>query len=162
MRLLIALSIAQTALLGVLGVHALTMDARTREIAETAARLTAATDAMRASGAGAPTAYSADNFLTEDIRQIIREELAAAAPTGGGAPTPSASLNPGVVPVGAVPAETQAVHRALDDFIHRGRMTEGEMAAMQKQIGRLPPAERRRAMGKLIKAIEAGTLDAQL
>ncbi len=164
MKLLVALSIAQTVLLGILGIHALTMDARTRKIEETAAKLTIATEAMRANGSRAATANAIGDLAGEDIRQIIREELAAAAPTegGGAAPARSGSLNPGVVTGEAASIEAEALHRELDDFLRRGRMSEGEMAALQIKIGRLPPDERRRAMGKLIKAIDSGKLDAQL
>ena len=168
MKFLAGLSLLQACLLLFLGAKTLGLETQTTELKEAVEEITA-----RETFAARPGSdFAASNATppADIIRLIMREELSAIAPFEGetGASRERAAdaslptTNPGVVFGEQARTEETAILRELDVFIGSGHMSEAEMAAMQMRIGRLPPTERRRAIAKMIKAIDGGKLDAQL
>lgn len=161
-RLLVGFATLQTLALIFLSFRVFALESETRSAADAAAR--AANFAqMRA---GAPAAQSGIVAALDDnmLRRIIREELEAHAPAAANA----APTAPAPAPYGAykTAAETEQaasqIRNEIDAYISRGKMTEADMATVQMKIALLPQAEQRRAMARIVNAINAGKLDAQL
>lgn len=158
MRLLIALSIVQAVLLGIIGVRVMVIDARTDRTA--AADTVAATPPPRADRQPA-NAFAASTLTADEVRQIIREEIA-----GIGAPAVAnhaAPVNKSANAYAGTPSVDlrNSVQRDLNLYVGRGRVGEAEMIDLQTKIAALPPAERRDMMIKLTKLLNDGQLKGQ-
>jgi hypothetical protein len=112
----------------------------------------------------APT--SLPNPLCQDeaqLRRLIREELAAAAGNPGSLPVSRpADADSGPHAPSDAQARAELVNRRVDDYIRAGAISQVEMAALQGEIARLDPAAQRAAIGKLVRAINAGALAGNL
>ena len=149
MRLLVALSLVQTACI----VYLLVTSA-----ASTTAAAPAATAA--AMPADAYTVTSVAPALDEQrLRGIIREELAAyAGPAGSMAARPPA-------PVRSAEADARQREQVEAQIAHYrsvGKISDSEMQALQGQIAGLDPATRKEMLARLVRAINAHEIDGQM
>lgn len=160
-RLLVGLSLLQTALVSFLFLWLSDSQSRSREIAQRLARIEGSAHALHAApdpaGAGAQAATSED-----DLRRILKDELAialaqqnVAATAEGALARPAPARDPKQMEL--LRSEIDAEFTALAGL---GRATPGRMAALQAQIAKLPPAERRAALSGLSRAISEGRIDA--
>lgn len=159
MRILITLSIAQTLLLALLGLRVMALNAKVDTVSDTSLDVLATTAraAPASGGALAPLTYASDGPGADEIRQIIREEIAslpAARAVAGPAERPR--------PAKPAPYARAQVERELDAFIARGVIGPADMAGLQVKIARLPESERSAMLSKLAKALSAGDVDGEL
>lgn len=161
MRILIGLTMAQTTLLAAIGLKVFSLDAdivAARDasldaLAETA-QLRQRADLMQ-TGAPQRGVHIADasSPTSEDIRQIVREEVTGLPVQGFAAPP--ASPEPRV----ASETEINAVRQQIDTFIARGAIEPAEMTKIQMQIARLPQDARREMLSRLTIAMNDGDID---
>lgn len=109
-------------------------------------------------------AEGSDRCLSEaELRRIVREELAAypAAITAAGTPDNPAgdTWRPGAPPGSK---EFERIDQQVDEYIRVGAISDGEMAALQEELGRLDPAARRQLLGKIVRAMNSGKLKGNL
>jgi len=169
MKLLIALSIVQTAIVGFVGLQAMKIDTLKNQLA---AVTSGAPAAIAAQSQTAGEARSADRPLSpivssgltpRKMREIIREEIAAA----GGIQRSGLSGRPVRTkqPVAYDDAETvylkSKLHQELDYLIGQGKINEVEMIGIQQKIAKLPVSERGAFLSKMTKAMNSGDLDAR-
>lgn len=156
MKWLISLSVAQTALLAALGLKVIAIDMRTGEIAEATHTQTAPIET-----AADPSALSWDNaraasVTAEEVRQILREEIAALdKPVRAAAAAPARPQQT----TEEIKTATTAVDHDINYFRSRGAINEREMATLQAKIAKLPLAERRAALSSLTIAMNKGEID---
>ncbi|WP_375203628.1 hypothetical protein [Hyphococcus sp.] len=155
MKWLISLSVAQTALLAALGLKVVAIDMRTGEIAEAAQAQTAPIET-----AADPSALSWDNaraasVTAEDVRQILREEIAALDTPVRAAAAPARPQQTAE----EIKTASTAVDHDINYFRSRGAINEREMATLQAKIAKLPLAERRAALSSLTIAMNKGEID---
>ncbi|WP_428410030.1 hypothetical protein [Hyphococcus sp.] len=170
MRWLIPLSAVQTLLLVMLGLHALKLDMRTDDIAQTVQTLSAQ---ERKAAPGPETiewpepATAADAaFTADDIRMIIREEFEAIAAESGGAMTvrraaQAPAQQPAAYDKTQVLMTQSAIDQDLDRYRKRGAISEIEMDQLHAKIAELPPEARRAALVSLTKAMNSGEIRGQ-
>ena len=94
-----------------------------------------------------------------ELRRIIREELAAHPPAIATSQTAEESNVAADSP--REPGNKQrleAVNRQLDDYIGAGAISESEMEALQSEIASLDKAGRHEMLGKLVRAMNSGSL----
>jgi len=121
--------------------------------------------APRETALQAVTAYESSNrCLTEDdLRRIVREELAAHPAGTNVAGTPG---NPGgdAGRPAALPGsmEFERIDRQVDEYIRAGAISDAEMSALQEELARLDPAARRQLLGKIVRAMNSGALKGNL
>jgi len=163
MKFLIALTIAQTAFLGFLGVRVLEIDA---SVTASAATVSSAQMSEKRNGLSpsAPVIVKGPN--AEEIREIIRQELAAlsidALAVAKQPSQPHASKVREDARSAADSARLQAsLQQDLDYHIGRGRMQSSDLAALELKMARLPARERTQALRRLAKAMNSGDLEAQ-
>jgi hypothetical protein len=109
-----------------------------------------------------PRAQSLDgpSYLNEmELRRIIREELAAHAAEIAA----SRSAEKSTVAVASVrePGNKQqldVINRQLNGYISAGVISESEMAALQGDLATLDNAGRKEILGKLVRAMNSGSL----
>ena len=109
-----------------------------------------------------PGARSEDGrfHLSEmELRKIIREELAVHTAEIAASQTAEKS-NTAVESVREPGSKQQlaAVNRQLDDYIGAGVISESEMAAFQGDLATLDKAGRKEILGKLVRAMNSGSL----
>ena len=160
MRALITLSIAQTLLLALLGLRVMALNGKVDTISETSLDVLAATAQVAQTSAAplAPITYASGDLSADEVRQIMREEIAAlpAAPASiAGAPQKPR-------PAQAAPHARAQVERELDAFIARGAIGPADMANLQVKIARLSENDRSAMLSKLAKALSAGDIDGEL
>ena len=150
---------AQTVAIGILGYSVSELGAKTERLSRTAA-LDAAFSSAPTGEVAAPSA----GLRLDDIRGIIREEIAQlGAQAPGQTKTPDARREPGAASFpAAAPGAASRVSQELDAHIARGRMTNIEIEKFLTKAAELPPAERERMMRKFQAAINSGKLDARL
>ncbi|MEO1243214.1 MAG: hypothetical protein AAFX54_14990 [Pseudomonadota bacterium] len=95
----------------------------------------------------------ASALTAEDIRQIMREEIASLPVQQ--AQTATASPAPRVVSA----RELNAVRQRIDAFIARGAIDSSEMTDLQTTIAQLPTDARREMFSRLTKAMNDGAID---
>lgn len=121
--------------------------------------------APREAAAQAAAGYENGNrSLTEDeLRRIIREELAAYHAGITTARTPNNPGNDAGRP-GAPPGsrEFEQIDQRVDEYIRAGAISDAEMAALHEELGRLDPAARHQLLGKIVRAINSGALKGNL
>ncbi|MFC2954060.1 hypothetical protein ACFOOP_19140 [Marinicaulis aureus] len=158
MNWLIPLSATQTVLLAALGLKVVAIDMRTDDIAEAVkaqpSQLQTQAD---------PAALSWDNARSaslsgEEMRNILREEIAALETLARATSAPAQPVKPQHTPKQIKTAAT-AVDREINYFRSRGAIDEVEMASLQAKIAKLPLAERRAALSSLTKAMSKGEID---
>lgn len=124
-----------------------------------------AAEAPRNAAAQAGTGYGSGNrCLTEDeLRRIVREELAAFPAATHAARTPdnpgSETRGPGAPPGSR---EFERIDQRVDEYIRAGAISDAEMAALHEELGRLDPAARRQLLGKIVRAMNSGALKGNL
>ena len=113
-----------------------------------------------------PADYVADNSLTsideESLRMIIREELdayadtiaATARQTEGNVQLPARDPHADAV-------QLEHVSEQIEYFMSVGRMSDSEMANLEREIARLDTEGRRAMLRKLTKAMNTGAIDAR-
>jgi hypothetical protein len=159
MRLLIALAIIQSVLLGVIGVKVMALDARTEKLARTPAAATFQPEATTKS----PTVAASGGLGAEDLRQVVREEIAVLLQDKASQAAYVADNAPhAAISSAEVSNQKAAVARDIDLYMTQGRIDEVEMVELQEKIGRLPPAERHEMLSRLTKALNSGKLKGQL
>jgi hypothetical protein len=94
-----------------------------------------------------------------ELRRIIREELAA-HPTAIAASQTAEKSGVAVEPLREPDSKRQleTVNRQLDNFIGAGAISESEMEALQGDIATLDSAGRKEILGKLVRAMNSGSL----
>ncbi len=170
MKWLIPLSALQTLLLVMLGVHAMKLDLRTDDIAQTI-QVLGAQDRKAAPDPEtidwpAPAPAAKISFTADDIRLIIREEFEAiAAESSGAMPVRRAAQAPAQQPAAydktQVLMTQSAIDQDLDRYRKRGVISEMEMDRLHAKIAELPPEARRAALVSLTKAINSGEIRGQ-
>jgi hypothetical protein len=91
--------------------------------------------------------------LSEDnIRRIIREELAAVQET-------RPAEEPPRMPPHLAEQQRRAVDRQVDFLIAKGVANETDFAQLQMAAAKLPPDERQAVMNRLTRAMSAGDID---
>ena len=168
MRALIALSIVQTVLLGLIGLRVLSVDARMNTVTDTSLDVLTATARLNQSGdRSSGSLQTAQSSLTaDDVRWIIQEELAAFADQTPDTSQPRAAQNNSNSARAVENGENRYglkadVQQELDYFIGRGNINQNEMANLQIKIARLPPSERGEMLSRLTKSLSAGEIDGQ-
>ncbi|MAW80198.1 MAG: hypothetical protein CMI63_08160 [Parvularcula sp.] len=172
MKWLLTLSAIQTVLLAMLGLHALKLDMRADDIADSVKRLdmqmAAAPDAAPAQW----TQSSSANVDADNIRAIIREELeriaadgalqnsARPAATAQGSPQSAAAPAPAYDKTQTLMTQA-AIDQDLDRYAKRGAISALEMDQLHAKIAELPPEARRAALIRLTKAINSGEIKGQ-
>ena len=165
MRLLVALSVVQALLLILFGVRLFALDARLHEFTNsTVAMQVEATHAAKAPRVSA--AIPQGGLSVDEIRQVIREELAA---SGERQPQPSYQASVSAPPVQSNPpssADTEMLAKQLgqdlDYLVSKGSISEAEMSEFQQRMARLPPEQRAQMRRKLTKAISSGDVEGRL
>ena len=95
----------------------------------------------------------------EQLRRIIREELAAQLTTNSASGSPQGSEGPsGSSREGDSSRQLASVSQQLDQYILAGRVSESEMAALQIEMGKLDKSGQREMLKKLTRAINSGAL----
>ena len=165
MRLLVALTVAQALLLILFGVRLFALDARLHEFTNSAAAM----QVEAAHAAKAPRVSAAipqDGLSVDELRQVIREELAA---LGERQPQSSYQASVSAPPVQSNPspsAETDMLAKQLsqdlDYYMSKGSISEAEMSEFQQKMARLPADQRAQMRRKLTKAISAGDVQGRL
>lgn len=163
MRTLLALSVFQALLLALIGLRVLAVDSRTDELSEKIASISAGAPAPGPSRTAAFSEAPAQAGPgADEIRQIIREEIAALSPQDG-EPAPARRAEP--APRNYSSADVQfmkeQIRQDIADYSRQGSMGEAEMADLQLKIARLPPDERKEMMSQLVRAVNSGELDAR-
>lgn len=159
-RVLIGLLIVQTLLIAVIGLRVMALTGKTDVIAETQLDLLAAT-ARAAQGGGDVSPMSAlasPTLNADDIRRIIREEMAALPPASG---AQTASL-PAQETKAPDPSLREEIERDLNVYIASGVIAPHEMTDLQMKIARLPRKDQGEMLSRLVKAMNAGEIDGQL
>lgn len=160
MRALVGLSIVQTLLLAVLGLKLFAVEAQVDAATRTGLDVLSQTAQLKQAGIAArslPT-QSAASLTGADIRQIIREEIAATADAGDARATRTAEARPQETPAYGDKADVQ---RELDAYLARGGIGQMEMAKLQMSIAQLSPPERNEMLSKLTTALNQGDIDGQ-
>ena len=169
MKFLIALSAFQAVLIAFFGLRVMEIDARTNKIARIVE--TDATQTERPRTDSYSLNSSVRNSPTiEDIRHLLREELAALEE---GSPlaqkrrlTSERSAN-NTSPNGGADSAVDTIYlkdtvvRDIDSYINLGRIEPAEMSVLQTKIARLPPSDRQEMLSKLTKAMNAGDLQGE-
>jgi hypothetical protein len=88
----------------------------------------------------------------ESVDQIDRIELTSAGQVAGTGPSSPPHD----------PTRVAAVNSRLDYFISMGRISPAEMAKLQQDIARLDDGARKQMLGKLVRALNTGSLKGQL
>ncbi|MEM9617538.1 MAG: hypothetical protein AAF936_06220 [Pseudomonadota bacterium] len=106
-------------------------------------------------GAPRPAIQFADasSLTAEDIRQVVREEIANLPVQQ--VQTTTVSPAPRVVSE----HELTAIRQRIDAFIARGAIESSEMTDLQTTIAQLPPDARREMFSRLTKAMNDGEID---
>jgi hypothetical protein len=160
-RWLIGLAAAQLVAVGML---ALKIGALESRIEDAIAADAGAAGEMRAAPSPTRAASQATTIGAEEIRAILREELAAHANSEGSrdrtfaaneAPPTGASLAASPPPD---PAVASAVRAEFQSHLSRGRISKTDMATLQLNMAKLPPAERTQLLRELTKAMNDGRL----
>jgi glutamine synthetase len=162
-KLLLAVAVAQTALLGLVAAKVVGLEARIEGLG-------AASRAFASTSDRAPAATVFAGPTTADLRTVIREEIAAAKTSISGAPRMSAieACAPARRVEGrdedgaADPNAVSLVRAQLNAHIARGRMSAKEMDAFYNQIAELSPEDRRFMLRDLTSAMNSGKLDARM
>lgn len=116
---------------------------------------------MAVAGAAAPAGpATAANPGEERLRQIIREELAALAASGGPDGRPAAAAAPRDPERDR--ARREQVAAQIAHYRSVGRISEPEMAALQHDIAQLDPASRTEMLGALTRAMNAREIHGQM
>jgi hypothetical protein len=96
----------------------------------------------------------------EQLRAIVVEELAAWSDAES---RPAREIEPpATAPLPADPARFAQVQEEIERHIKVGVISDADMSRLQENIARLDPPARKRALGKLIKAMNAGLLEGRL
>ena len=159
-KLLISLSAVQTVLLAGMGLKLMAIDLQTDELAQAqqAANRAAATQpAVEPASITWETATANNSAISaEDMRLIIREEIASIGPNHSTAQAPAPRHT------------TEQVKRAETDFARnfnlvrsRAQTSEGEISNLYAQIAKMPPQSRQAAMTQIAKAISSGEIEAR-
>ncbi len=164
MKWLLTLSIAQTALLAMLGLRVAAIDLETDQIARDVDAARRIAEAPAPQTPIAPARESASSFgapllTAEQARAIFREELAAldipAAQSATQAKAPA--------PAQTSPEETRRMAATVAGDINYykgvGAISPPEMEVLQTKIAKLPLDERRAALTDLAKAMTRGEID---
>lgn len=158
MRALVGLSILQTLLLAVLGLKLFAVEAQVDAATRTGLDVLSQTAQLKQASIGArslPT-QSAASLTGADIRQIIREEIAAT--DSDAQMTRTADARPREATSYGDKAEVQ---RELDAYLAHGGIGQMEMAKLQMSIAQLSPPERSEMLSKLTTALNQGDIDGQ-
>ena len=102
----------------------------------------------------------------DEIRQVIREELAALDERQL-QPSYQASVSAAPVPSNPPHSEetdmlAKQLGQDLDYYVSKGSISEAEMAEFQQKMARLPAEQRAQMRRKLTKAISAGDVQGRL
>jgi hypothetical protein len=149
MRILTALVLAQCLGVGFLVYRAAGVPAATTMVPP--ASVATAAPAM-------PGAAPGPGMDELQLRQIIREELAAAGTPG--VSTPRAGTPP--VSPEEMAQRREDVEQKLAQYRSAGRISDAEMSDLQGRIAKLDPASRREMLGRLTRAINAREIEGQL
>ncbi len=158
MRALVGLSLIQTLLLAVLGLKLFAVEAQVDAATRTGLDVLSQTAQLKQAGIAArslPT-QTAASLTGADIRQIIREEIAAT--DSDAQMTRTAEARPRSA---ASYGDKADVQRELDTYLSHGGIGQMEMAKLQMSIAQLSPAERSEMLSKLTTALNQGDIDGQ-
>ena len=163
MKLLIGLSIFQLSMLCLLGAEALREEPPAG--VDQASIDAAVASAMARYDQQAPQRASLDTYAAaasgptaQEIRAIIREEMTALSKAPPKPPS-QAEIEERERDVTALKA---AVEQDLSYALSRGRIDDGEMAALQHKIARLPAEARGQYLNRITKALSVGDIDGRL
>lgn len=153
-KLLIGLSVVQLIVLGFLAMKVGDLQARVGSAEAEPSAPAAQSQIAAASPASTVAALGAD-----DIRQIIREELAN-APATADLPQRQAAAPSAAPPADRAPdpVVSRAVRADVQSYLARGRISRSEMAALQLKMATLPSAERTQILREMTKAMNDGRL----
>ncbi len=150
-RFLLALSLIQLGVLGTLTVRINDIDARTQAIST-------ARSAPAATTAAAP---AVPGLKPDELRRIVREELAALRNIESGDAAPSAP--PASARAQAATTDQAKVRQQLNGYISRGgRMTSIDVDKFLAMTAELPADQREQMLKEFTRAINTGKIEARL
>jgi len=153
MRVLIGLAAVQTMLLAVIGLKVLSLEADVAAARDASLDALAETAQLRQlSKTPQPAMQFADapSLSADDLRQIVREEIAA---------LPAPQMQATAAPRAVSERDLDAVRQRIDAFSARGAIEPAEMTDLQATIARLPPDARQEMFSRLTKAMNDGEID---
>lgn len=167
MKWLVGLSAAQTVLLAFVALRVVSLEMRAGDIedAADAARLAAQNSNQNAAQSRStlvmPASANGASLNLDDLRAVIREEVA---------PIITAQTRAAAKPVSAAPTMSPAqLKRAEADFARdlnlarsRTHTSEAEISDLYAQIAKMPPQARQAAMTEIARAFSNGEIDARL
>lgn len=161
-KALLALAVIQVALLAFLAAQVTTLErpvgpAETDAVPPAASRVAAGRFVVQ------PEAMPTPEALEASLRRIVREEIAAAVQAGAiPAAQDARQVKTGSVAPRPDPQRLAVVSSQLDYFIGIGSISPSEMAVLQGGIAQLDEAGRRQMLGRLVRAINTGSLKGEL
>lgn len=165
-KFLIALATMQTLVLFFLCVRVLEIDTQTDELAADFAYARATVSSTDMVSSEAPAGLVRAGPSLAQIRAVVKQEVTLAVndiAVPKMTETRQASLE---IQNARSPEENDAIKanisRELNLYIQSGSAGEMQIASLQSKIAKLPPAEQRKMLGKLVGAINSGDLDARL
>ncbi len=176
LKWLVGLSAAQTMLLIFVALRVVAVDMRTDDIASNSERAADAAAHRPAAMAAQPStlglARGAGAVNIDDIRAVIREEIALLAPADKAARNSdselaSASQNPTRQPPTHQSNEqtkraAAAFAQELNIYRNRGDLTEMQISDLYGKIAKLPPGAQNEALSQLAKAVNSGAISARM
>jgi len=163
-RTLSALAVIQVALLAFLAVKVTDLErprpmgsAEPDRVPPAASRVTAGRLVVQ------PEAVPTPEALEASLRKIVREEVAAVVQARAAPAAQDArQVETGSVAPRPDPQRLAVVSSQLDYFIGIGSISPSEMAVLQGGIAQLDEAGRRQMLGRLVRAINTGSLKGEL
>lgn len=156
MRTLITLSVLQTVGIAALVAHAF----GTHHSDDPSQRPATAAPAQISSSFAAPPGGAVPSVSEEQLRAIVREEVArlqSTAQVNSPSSVEAAPRNP------AVDADRRdAVAQQIEVYRGSGAITEVQMQELQADIAQLDAASRKQMMSKLIRALNSGEIKGRL
>lgn len=152
-KMLIGFVAIQTMLLAIIALKVFSIESDVAAARDASLDALAETAQLRAqAGAPRPALQFADaSALTaEDIRQIMREEIASLPVQQ----VQAATVSP--APRTISERELTTIRQRIDVFIARGAIDSSEMTDLQTTIAQLPPEARREMFSRLTKAMNDG------
>ena len=146
-----------------LAIMVVTTDAGQRLLGDRAGSSTSSAAAVGSQLQASLNSDGSHSCLNEaTLRRIIREELAALPATTATLQTAEEGNAAGSThdPDGAL--QLELVNEQLDGYIRAGAISDTEMAALQGEIAKLDKATRHEVLGRLVRAINSGSLKGQL
>ena len=101
-------------------------------------------------------------FDEQRLRDIIREELAAATPPANRGTASVVAAEPDPQQEIEYDYRLEEVRQTLDFYSQTGRISPEQMARLQADIAKLRPSDRTAMLGRLVRELNNGAIDGRL